>query len=574
MAAPISLALSRQSHVKTARVGLGDRLFVVGGKLLWLCLLGVAVLLPLLAIFWRGFSSEAGQGGGWLAAKELVNSDNFHWLLGNSLKVSLSVAAIVVPLAYLFAYALQRTLIPGKTLWRALSLLPLMAPSMLPGIALVYLFGNQGLLRGLLSDNIYGFWGMVLGEVIYTFPHALMILISALSLADARLFDAASSMGASPWKAFRSITWPASRQALFAAFCLVFTLTITDFGVPVVVGGDYQVLALEAYKAVVGQQQFGRGALIGMILLLPALFSFAVDAWLRRRHGEAMSGRAQVFKPVPSWRRDACYLVIVLLICAALLLVFGMAVYSSLVKFWPYNLSLSFSHYAFNATTGSGWLAYRNSLTLALSTALIGSGLIFTGAYLMEKTRSQRGLNLALRILGFVPMAVPGLVLGLGYVFFFNLNGNPLNVFYGTMSLLVVCTIAHYLTTAQMTATTALRQLDNEFEAAALSLKAPLYRHYLRVTLPICLPALLDIVRYLFVSAMTTVSAAIFLYSPDTILAAVAVLNMDDAGNVGGAAAMSTLILFTSVAVSLLLAWASRGVLRRSQAWRQTEPGH
>ena len=116
----------------------------------------------------------------------------------------------------------------------------------------------------------------VVGEAIYTFPHALMILLSALSLADARLFDAASSMGASPAKAFRSITWPATRQAVFAAFCLVFTLTITDFGVPVVVGGDYQVLALEAYKAVVGQQQFGRGALIGMVLLLPALFSFTV----------------------------------------------------------------------------------------------------------------------------------------------------------------------------------------------------------------------------------------------------------------------------------------------------------
>ncbi len=401
-----------------------------------------------------------------------------------------------------------------------------------------------------------------------------MILLSALSLADARLFDAASSMGASPAKAFRSITWPATRQAVFAAFCLVFTLTITDFGVPVVVGGDYQVLALEAYKAVVGQQQFGRGALIGMVLLLPALFSFGVDAWLRRRHGDSMSGRAQVFKPAPSKMRDACYLAIVVLISAALLLVFGMAVFSSLVKFWPYNLSLSLNHYQFNETAGGGWLAYGNSLKMALGTALIGSVLIFTGAYLMEKTRSQRGLDLALRMLSFIPMAVPGLVLGLGYVFFFNLSGNPLHVLYGTMTLLIVCTIAHYLTTAQMTATTALRQLDAEFEAAALSLKAPLYRHYLRVTVPICLPALLDIVRYLFVSAMTTVSAAIFLYSPDTILAAVAVLNMDDAGNVGGAAAMSTLILFTSAGVSLLLAWASRGLLRRSQAWRQTAPGH
>lgn len=572
MAASMSVSVSAAKAVPRSGVALGDRLFVVGGKSLLLLLLLLAVLMPLLAIFWRGFSGEAGQGGGLQAAAELFASDNFRWLLGNSLAVAFSVALIVVPLAYLFAYALQRTLIPAKGLWRGISLLPLLAPSMLPAIALVYLFGNQGLLRGLLSDNIYGFWGIVLGEAIYTFPHALMILLSALSLADARLFDAASSMGAGPWRAFRSITWPATRQAMFAAFCLVFTLTITDFGVPVVVGGDYQVLALEAYKAVVGQQQFGRGALIGMVLLVPALLSFSVDAWLRRRQGEAMSGRAQVFEPQPSRRRDACFLAIVVLVCAALLGVIGMAVYSSLVTFWPYNLTLSFKHYLFDETAGGGWLAYRNSVTMALCCAVIGSMVIFTGTYLMEKTQGQRLLNQALRLLSFVPMAVPGLVLGLGYVFFFNLAGNPLHVFYGSMALLVVCTIAHYLTTAQMTASTALRQLDGEFEAAALSLKAPLYRHYLRVTVPICLPALLDIVRYLFVSGMTTVSAAIFLYSPDTILAAVAVLNMDDAGNVGGAAAMSTLILLTSATASLLLAGASRGLLRRSQAWRQRAP--
>lgn len=565
----MSVSLTPGKAASRGGVGLGDRLFVVGGKSLLLVLLLLAVLMPLLAIFWRGFSGEAGQGGGLQAAAELFASDNFRWLLGNSLSVAFSVALIVVPLAYLFAYALQRTLIPAKGLWRGISLLPLLAPSMLPAIALVYLFGNQGLLRGLLSDNIYGFWGIVLGEAIYTFPHALMILLSALSLADARLFDAASSMGAGPWRAFCSITWPSTRQAVFAAFCLVFTLTITDFGVPVVVGGDYQVLALEAYKAVVGQQQFGRGALIGMVLLVPALLSFSVDAWLRRRQGETMSGRAQVFEPKPSRRRDACFLAVLVLVCSALLAVIGMAVYSSLVTFWPYNLTLSFKHYLFDDTAGGGWLAYRNSVTMALCSAVIGSAVIFTGAYLMEKTQGLRLLNQALRLLSFVPMAVPGLVLGLGYVFFFNLSGNPLHVLYGSMALLVVCTIAHYLTTAQMTASTALRQLDAEFEAAALSLKAPLYRHYLRVTVPICLPALLDIVRYLFVSGMTTVSAAIFLYSPDTILAAVAVLNMDDAGNVGGAAAMSTLILLTSAAASLLLAGASRGLLRRSQAWRQ-----
>ncbi|ARU86781.1 putative 2-aminoethylphosphonate ABC transporter permease subunit [Pseudomonas sp. M30-35] len=567
----INLQASAKSKPAASKshAGWADRLFVEGGKGLLLVLLIVAVLLPLLAMLWRGFS---GEGGGLSAARELFSSDNFRWLLMNSLKVSTTAALIVVPLAYLFAYALQRTLIAGKGVWRAISLLPLMAPSMLPGIALIYLFGNQGILRGLFADNIYGFWGIVLGEVIYTFPHALMILISALSLADARLFDAASSMGASPWRAFRSITWPGSRQGVFAAFCLVFTLTITDFGVPVVVGGDYQVLALEAYKAVVGQQQFGRGALIGMVLLVPALLSFGVDMWLRRRSRDTMSGRAQVYHPHPSRLRDGIFLGIVILLCAALLLVFGMAVFSSLVKFWPYNLSLVLDHYSFSDLPG-GWSAYRNSLILATCSALFGSLLIFTGAYLMEKTR-QNVLTQILRMLSFIPMAVPGLVLGLGYVFFFNLPSNPLSGLYGTLTLLVVCTIAHFLTTAQMTASTALRQLDGEFEAAALSLKMPLARHYVRVTLPICLPALLDIIRYLFVSAMTTVSAAIFLYSPDSMLAAVAVLNMDDAGNVGGAAAMSTLILVTSAAVSVLLAGASRVLLRRSQAWRQAAPSH
>lgn len=550
---------------------LADRLFVRGGQWLLLALLLLGVLLPLLAMLWRGLAGDPGQGGGLLAARELVASANFRWLLGNSLKSALAVVLIVLPLAYAFAYALQRTCVPGKGLWRGISLLPLLAPSMLPGIALIYLFGNQGVLRHLLTDNVYGFWGIVLGQVIYTFPHALMVLLSALALADARLFDAASSMGASPWRAFRSITWPGSRQGVFAAACLVFTLCVTDFGVPVVVGGDYQVLALEAYKAVVGQQQFGRGALIGLFLLLPALLSFAVDLWLRRRQRDAMSGRAQVYHPQPSRGRDGAFLLLVLLVCTCLLGVFGMAVYSSLVKFWPYDLSLSLHNYAFSELPG-GWLAYRNSLLLATCCALFGGVLIFLGSYLLEKTR-QSPLTQLLRLLCFIPMAVPGLVLGLGYVFFFNLPANPLHGLYGSLALLVICTVAHFLTTAQMTASAALRQLDGEFEAAALSLKVPLLRHFLRVTLPICLPALLDIVRYLFVSAMTTVSAVIFLYSPDSLLAAIAVLNMDDAGNVGGAAAMSTLILLTSAAVSLLLAGASRGLLRRSQAWRAA-PGH
>lgn len=132
MAAPMSLPLRQANSSTRSGVALGDRLFVVGGKSLLLILLLLAVLMPLLAIFWRGFSGEAAQGGGLVAARELFASANFHWLLGNSLSVAFTVAAIVVPLAYLFAYALQRTLIPAKGVWRGISLLPLLAPSMLP----------------------------------------------------------------------------------------------------------------------------------------------------------------------------------------------------------------------------------------------------------------------------------------------------------------------------------------------------------------------------------------------------------------------------------------------------------
>ncbi|KJK25284.1 phosphonate ABC transporter permease [Burkholderiaceae bacterium 16] len=538
-------------------------------KWLWLAALAVALVLPLLALFGQAWFDEAGHWALPARMAELAANPNFVPLLGRSLAVSLTVAALVVPLAFGFAYALQRSRIAFKPLWRGIALLPLFAPSLLPGIALVYLFGNQGIFKGAFgAGGIYGFWGIVLGEAFYTFPHALMVLIAALSLADARLYEAARAMGASPWRTFLTVTLPGARHGLFGAACLVLTLVVTDFGVPKVVGGGYPVLALEAYKAVVGQQQFARGALIGMLLLLPALLTFGVDIAMQRRQRAQMSSRAQVYVPGRDPLRDACCTLVVMVTGALLLTVLAAAVGASLVKLWPYNLQLTLAHYDFDNMDGGGWLAYRNSLRLAALTALAGTLAIFFGAWLTERTRGPAWLHGVLRA-GFVlPMAVPGLVLGVGYVFFFNAPSNPLHTLYGTMTLLVICNVAHFYTTGHLTAAAALRQLDAEFEAAALSLGvAPLVTCW-RVTVPICLPALIDIFRYLFVSAMTTVSAVVFLYSPDTVLAAISVLNMDDAGDTAPAAAMSTLILLTSALACLLLTGAARGWLRRTQAWR------
>lgn len=538
-----------------------------------LCLL-VFLALPLAAILVKSVMDADGGWAGLSVIAGIIGADGFLDMVGRSLAVGIVTTLLVVPCAYGFAYGLTRTRLPGKGILRTIALLPLLAPSLLPGIALVYLLGNQGLLKGLSGGaTIYGFWGIVVGEAFYTFPHALMILLTGLALADGRLYDAARAMGAGTWRTFMTVTLPGTRYAVFSACCVVFTLTVTDFGVPKVVGGDYNVLAMEAYKAVVGQQNFPKGAAIGILLLLPALLTFVLDRRLRARQGAQMSGRAQPYAAGVNGRRDAAFLALSGVMAAFLLLIIGVAVWASFVKMWPYNLSMSLRSYDFDNMDGGGWLAWRNSLQLAFFTALAGTVVVFVGAWMMEKVPARgtmaRGLRGMAGMLALMPMAVPGLVLGLGYIFFFNSLANPLNVLYGTMPLLVLCTVVHFYTSAHLTAATALNALDPEFEAASASLKVPRLTTFLRVTLPMCLPAALDVARYLFVSAMTTVSAVVFLYSPSTVLAAVAVLNMDDAGFIGPAAAMCTVIMASSAVAALVLHLASRALVARTQAWRR-----
>jgi iron(III) transport system permease protein len=160
-------------------------------------------------------------------------------------------------------------------------------------------------------------------------------------------------------------------------------------------------------------------------------------------------------------------------------------------------------------------------------------------------------------------------VLGLAYIFFFNHPDNPLGFIYQTMPILVICTVTHFYTVAHLSAVTALKQMDPEFESVSSSLKVPIYKTFWRVTVPVCVPAILDVSMYLFVNAMTTVSAVVFLYSPDTALASIAVLNMDDAGEVASAAAMGMMIVFTSAGVRFVHAILTRGIATKTQAWRK-----
>jgi len=533
---------------------------------LWLA---VTLILPLGTLLVKSFQDANGSWVGWSNYTTYFATPSLTQSLWNSLWVSTLITAIVLPLAYGYAYALTRSAMPGKGVFKALALIPILAPSLLPAISLIYLFGNQGLLNHwLMGASIYGPIGIVISQVFYCFPHALMILVVALAMADARHYEAARVLGASPWRTFWTVTLPGSKYGLISAGFVVFTLSITDFGIAKVIGGRFNVLATDIFKQVIGQQNFEMGAVVGFVLLMPAVVAFAADRWVQRRQVALLTSRAVPLMPTRNRARDWSLWLYCAAIAGALLAILGMAVWASLVTRWPYNLSLTLANYQFSDFDSEGWQAYRNSLTMAAWAAVVGTFVIFTGAYLMEKTRGFGLVRSATQLMAMLSMAVPGLVLGLAYIFFFNAPGNPLGFLYGTMAILVINSIAHFYTVSHITATTALKQLDAEFEAVSASLKVSLSRMFARVTVPVCMPAVLDISIYLFVNAMTTVSAVIFLYGSDTKLAAVSIIHMDEAGFTAAAAAMAVVIVATSAGVKLIHSLLTMHLTRRTQAWR------
>ncbi|MDA0997600.1 MAG: putative 2-aminoethylphosphonate ABC transporter permease subunit [Proteobacteria bacterium] len=498
------------------------------------------------------------------------STPSLFYSIHNSLYIATVSTIITVTIAFGLAYALTRSCMPLKGMFRLIVMIPILVPSLLPGIALVYLFGNQGVIKGaLMGESIYGPIGIVIGSVFFTLPHAFIIIQTALYIADARLYEAAASLRASRWKTFYTVTLPGARFGLISAAFVVFTLVITDFGLPKVIGGKFNVLAVDVYKQVIGQQNFEMGAVVSVILLVPALVAFTVDRLMQRRQVALLTARSVAFEAKPHRNFDMVCLGYCLLVTVFVVGLLAMCQYAALVKFWPYDLTLSFKNFNFDRMDGGGWDSYWNSIHLALLTATLGTGVIFCGAYLVEKMQGFDTGRGVFQFFAMMPMAVPGLVLGLAYIFFFNNPANPLNGIYGTMTILVICTVTHFYTVGHLTALTALKQMDREFEAVSASLKQPVWRLFGRVTVPVCMPAILDISVYMFVNAMTTVSAVIFLYSPDTALAAVAVLNMDDAGDIAPAAAMGMMIFYTNAFARLVHLGLSRGVLSRTQAWRK-----
>ncbi|MBU4121677.1 MAG: ABC transporter permease subunit [Proteobacteria bacterium] len=486
----------------------------------------------------------------------------------NSMFVSAITMVITTVLAFFFAYGLTRTTMPAKGLFFTISTLPLIAPTIIQALALILLFGRNGLItRYLLGTdwNIYGATGIIVGEILYCFPNALFILYTTLSAVDTRLDEAAQSLGASSLKTFWKVTLPAAKYGIASAAALTFNLTITDFGIPVVIGGNYSVLATEIVSQVFGLQRFDLGATIGVILLIPSITAFMINYYLTRKSYAMISGQARPFLPPSRPLKKWGFTIYSALISACILLVFVTVFFGSFVRTWPYDFSLTLAHFDFPSLGASVplWTAFWHSvlapgplrdmiaikyapiwtsLLVSLVVAIVGASVTLVAAYIIEK-KKPRGEQL-LYSLSVLPAAIPGVVLGLGYVLAFN---KPYFFIYGTIWIIIINVIIANFTLGFLSGTANMKQIDKSVEEAAVSLGAGPVTTFIRIIFPLSKVAFLSTATFFFMRGMTTISAVLFLVSAKIKLAAIEIIFLDVDGRTASANAMCTVVVLVVV---------------------------
>lgn len=517
-----------------------DELLIGACVVIPLVSLTLFFLYPMAIVFIRSLTESDGSIGiqNYI---DILSSSGFWRATRHSMLMGLTTTLISVFLGFIIAHGLHRCSFKGKWIIRGVIVLPLLAPSLVQALGLIFLLGRNGIISRLtgVEIDIYGFWGLTLANTLYALPQVVMIIGAALVLLDTRTYEAANMIGAKPFRQFRDLTLPAVFFAVLSAAFVVFIVTITDFGNAAVIGGDYSVLATEIYTQVIGLRNFNMGVVVGIMLLLPTVISYYIERKAMQRQQGLMGSDVQPFVPSFFAQRDipmaaACYTIAI-----AILAVIGIVIYASFVKLWPYNFSFTFKHY--NITLAGGYNSIWITILISMCAAVGGTFLIFIltlGVVKLPKKLSQW-----IQVLSAMPAAVPGIVLGLAYILTFNSPSSPLSVLYGSVVLIAAINFYHYHTQAFLTVMTGFRQFPIALEEASSALGAGLGRTAMAVIVPFILPMLVSVFFFLFMRSMVTLSAVVFLTTPTLDVAAVTIMRLDDAGLTSQAAAFSTCVM-------------------------------
>lgn len=526
----------------------------------------IILICPILSLFSKALYDSSGSFVGIDNYIEYFSTPALSVSVGNTITVSSITAVVGTVLGFLYAYGLARTEIKGKVFFRYVAMIPLFMPTVIHGLALVYLFGNKGIITAMGIDiGLYGKVGIIISEVIYTFPQSFLMFYIALRYADGRLYEMAETLGCGALTRLRHITLPSVRYTIINSLFVCFVLAFTDFGAPKVLGGSYNVLATDIYKQVAGQFNMNMGAVVGTLLLIPAILSFAVDRITSGKTESGISAKASQLTVKKSRARDMAFYIICGTVTLCFAAMVGVLFIGAFTEYYPYDMSFTLDNFRFSQSTG-GIESFINSVLMSVLTAVAGTAFVFIYAYLIEKSRSSSRLKTAGKLFSSIPLALPGMVIGLSFIFFFNSASNPLNFIYGTVVILVLANMIHFYSVPFVTATGALKKLDKEYENVGDSMNIPVLKMFTRVTVPLSLPAILEIFLFYFMNSMVTVSAVVFLYSADFKIASIAITHMEEAGDFAQAAAMGILIFAVNVTARILYEVAVYRISRKNEA--------
>jgi len=518
-------------------------------------------ILPIVSVLKQSLVGSEGFNGA--AALKTFGSEYIWRTLANTLLLGVTSAAIATMTGFVLAFSQTRTTMAGKTFIHFISVLPVISPPFIMALAIVTLFGRSGLitreLLGIRNSNVYGFPSLVAIQVLAFSPIAYLNIRGMLQSLDSALEDASLSLGATQWMTFSRVVLPLCTPAIFSSALLVFVKSIEDFGNPMIIGGSYTTLAVEAYSQMIGYFNLQVGALLASILLVPSMLAFMVHRyWINKRSYVTVTGKPTVQTIRLSNRSVVWPLTAVCYLLAAIIILFyATVVYVSFMKLPGADASLTLQHYRTVFT--AGFQTLWNSLLLAtIATPVTAVGGMFI-AYLLAR-RVFPGTFL-LRWGTLLSFATPGTILGIGFVSVFN---TPPLLLTGTAFIIVAAMVVKNLQVGIEAGSNQLKQIDKSLEEASIILGASNPRTLFIVTLPLLRPAMFASAAYAFTRSLTTLSAVIFLVSANWTLVTVTILSHVETQKLGLAAAYCVILILVVLVILAIMQIALAPTARRA----------
>lgn len=516
-----------------------------------ICSLVIFIIWPIYEVLVEGFISQNGTFTLQYYQDVFRQSENMR-VLGNTLTLGLFVSLVSTVIGFLFAYVDAFVKIRFKRVFNILAILPIVSPPFALSMAFIMLFGQRGFitysLLGIKDANIYGFAGLAAVQILAFFPTAYLVLAGLLKQIDPSYEEAARNMGASRWHIFKTIILPLLTPGIANSFLLVFIQTVADFGNAMVIGGNFTTLAAKVYLQAMGNYDIKGGTALAAVLMMISVIMFVIQKyWVGGRSYVTVTGK-------PSRQRelvdDPLLRLIVggpcIVISLFILLLYILIPYGSMVTLWGIDYTPTFKHYQYVMSLGLKPIIDTTYLSL-LSMPITGVLGMVIAFLIVRKRFLGRGM---IEFTSMLSMAIPGTVIGMGYILAYNQE--PL-ILTGTASIIILSFLFRNMPVGIRAGVASLQQIDPAIEEAAQDLGANSFKVFTSVTIPLIRSAFFSGLVYSFVRSMTAISAVIFLVSASYNLLTVAIMSQVDVGRLGVAAAYSTVLIIIVLVVTGLL---------------------